>query len=65
MSNTVNTNSLERQKREKTEREKVRVLENLKGQAVTLQETAVSYLFSSALSQKEKDSSHRLLIGTN
>ena len=41
----VNTNSLERQKREKTEREKVRVLENLKGQAVTLQETAASYLF--------------------
>lgn len=34
---SVNTNSLERQKREKTEREKVRVLENLKGQAVTLQ----------------------------
>ena len=34
----VHTNSLERQKREKAEREKVRVLENLKEQAVTLQE---------------------------
>ena len=43
----VNTNSLERQKREKTEREKVRVLENLKGQAVTLQETGSRFYLAS------------------
>ena len=50
----VHTNSLERQKREKAEREKVRVLENLKEQAVTLQEMFALFVLNRILEFENK-----------